>query len=323
MKLPLVSVVMSVYNGQEYLNLAIDSILLQSHKNLEFIVVDDGSTDHSAHIIKGYKDSRIRYIHQHNKGLSAALNIGIAKASGEYIARMDADDISYPRRIEKQVQFLEQNRRVGMVGTSFDLIDVHGYITGQSYHLDRDQDLNLEFLLRNPFGHGTVMIRRAILASVGGYDNKQPIEDYELWWRTAKKYEVANLPEQLYGYRILASSMSKSGSAKRQEPITKLTGRIWSESSIPRLTASDFRSGINHYKKLGPGYEEQYLYMHCALTSGLLKMGYRRHGLANLSRLLFIPGTARAFKDFRMDPFSHNYNLPIVQRLADRKRSST
>src|SRR5438270_5027187 len=118
MKEPLVSVVMTVYNAQEYLNMAIDSILNQTYRNLEFIIIDDGSTDNSGHIIEAYNDSRIKYTPQKNRGLAAALNKGIGVARGKYIARMDHDDISYRTRLEKQVEFLENNKGVAMVGAS-------------------------------------------------------------------------------------------------------------------------------------------------------------------------------------------------------------
>src|SRR5437868_7347070 len=143
---PLVSVIMTVYNAQEYLNMAVDSILNQTYKNLEFIIINDGSTDNSGHIIEAYNDPRIKYIPQKNQGLAAALNKGIGLAKGKYIARMDHDDISYQMRLEKQVEFMEDNREVAMAGTSFDLIDSDSGIIGSSYHLDRGQDIKIEFL---------------------------------------------------------------------------------------------------------------------------------------------------------------------------------
>src|SRR5205085_2404210 len=99
---------------------------------------------------------------------------------------------------------------------------------------------------RNPFGHGTVVIRRQVIENVGDYDINQPVEDYELWWRVAQRYKVANIPEQLYGYRVLPYGMSHGGSAERQEPITKLMERIWSESKTPKLSTSEFIATLNH-----------------------------------------------------------------------------
>jgi glycosyltransferase involved in cell wall biosynthesis len=316
MKKPLVSVVMAVYNAQEYLNIAVDSILLQTYRNFELIIVDDGSTDHTRSIINAYSDPRIKYAHQKNNGQPAALNKGIMTARGEYIARMDADDISYPTRLERQVEFLEAAKNIAMVGTCHDFIDEDSGIFGQVYYLDRNQDIQIEFMVRNPFAHGTVMIRRQVLIDVGGYDASQPIEDYELWWRVAKKHQVTNIAELLYGYRVLPSGISHSGSDQRQQPITKMMAKIWSDSKIPSLTTSEFIEALNHYRDLGPLYREQYLYMLCAFTAGLYKMGFYKETLNNLTKLLRVRGSVKVFKDFRKRPFSHNYNFGIIKSLS-------
>ncbi len=109
MKTPKVSVLMTVYNGQEYLNIAIDSILKQTFKDFELIIMDDGSTDNTRFVVENYNDKRIVYVYQDNQGQAAALNNGIQIARGDYIARMDADDISYKNRLELQVKFLDDN----------------------------------------------------------------------------------------------------------------------------------------------------------------------------------------------------------------------
>ena len=113
---PLISVVMSVYNGEKYLKRSIDSILNQTFKDFEFIIINDGSTDKSLEIIKSYDDDRIVLIDQENKGLTKSLNIGIKTASGKYIARQDADDVSLPDRLKKQVDFLEVREDVVLLG---------------------------------------------------------------------------------------------------------------------------------------------------------------------------------------------------------------
>ena len=115
---PLVSVVLSVYNAEKHIVEAIESILTQSYKNFEFIIIDDGSTDGSLEIIKSYDDERIILISRENKGLIASLNEGIEQAKGKYIARMDADDISLSSRFEEQVTFMEMHEEVGICGTT-------------------------------------------------------------------------------------------------------------------------------------------------------------------------------------------------------------
>lgn len=116
-KCPQISVIMSVYNGEKYLREAIDSILNQTFTHFEFIIVNDGSTDKSLNIIKSYNGSRIILVQQENKGLAAALNEGIKIAKGKYIAMMDADDISLPTRLEKQIQFMEAHPEYVAIGS--------------------------------------------------------------------------------------------------------------------------------------------------------------------------------------------------------------
>ena len=137
MNLPLVSVIMSVYNGEKYLVQAIDSILNQTYQNFEFIIIDDCSTDNSSHILQEYakKDSRIKIIKKEKnigiKGFIENLNLGISIAEGKYIARMDADDISLPERFQKQVTFLENNPEIFMVGAQIDFINEKNEIIGE------------------------------------------------------------------------------------------------------------------------------------------------------------------------------------------------
>src|SRR6266404_493601 len=307
MKRPLVSVVMAVYNAQEFLNIAIDSILLQTYKNLELVVVDDGSTDNSVHIIKNYSDRRLKYIYQKNQGLAAALNTGIRAAMGKYIARMDADDISDSSRLEKQVKFLEKNKDVGLVGTSFYMIDENGGVIDHSYNLDRPQDLRAEIFVRNPFGHGTVMLRRRAIDSIGFYNTVEPIEDYEMWWRVTQKFKTANLPEDLYSWRIVASGMSHGSSDKRQPFITSLMKKIWQQTKLPSMSLSQIKEGLTHYQSEGTAYHEQYLYMLAALYLSAVKMNRRLYASKLLVKLLLADKSFReAITELRRNPRSHN-----------------
>ncbi len=308
MKQPLVSVVMAVYNGQEYLNIAIDSILQQTYKNLELVIVDDGSTDNSSAIIANYSEPRIRYIHQANQGLASALNHGINQSKGDYIARMDCDDISYPTRLTQQVNFLEKNKNVALVGTSFDLIDLDGCIIDRSIHLDMTSDLRTEFLVRNPFGHGTVMVRKQVLKTIGSYDTSQPIEDYELWWRIAQQYPVASIAKQLYGWRVNPSSISHGHNIKRQREIRQLMKAMWNKELSTISKAMAVKS-FTHYKKLGPKYQEQYTYFIAALCYAFWQKKYYVKASKLYSILIRLPGGRTAYKDIKKNPRSHNYNL--------------
>lgn len=211
---PKVSVLLPVYNGQDYLAEAIDSILSQSFSDFELIIINDGSSDGSVAIIEKLDDPRIRFYQQSNKGLAATLNRGISLAIGEYIARQDQDDVSLPFRLEKQVAFLDANPEVGMVGASAEIWVGNERTNRFLRHPADDAALKFGLLFDNHFVHSSVMIRRSVFESVGEYSedsSRQPPEDYELWSRVMKKYKLANLPEVLLAYREVEGSMSRAG----------------------------------------------------------------------------------------------------------------
>jgi glycosyltransferase involved in cell wall biosynthesis len=211
---PTVSVIMPVYNGADYLREALDSIFAQTFEQFELIVIDDGSTDSSEEILKQYSDSRLRLFFQPNSGLAATLNRGIELAQGQYIARMDQDDISRPERFAKQVAFLEKNPRCALLGTWAEIWEVRVKTERIHAHPTDNATLRFELLFNNPFAHSSVMLRREAVMQVGGYStdpSRQPPEDYELWSRLARHYELANLPEVLHIYREIPRSMSRAG----------------------------------------------------------------------------------------------------------------
>ena len=206
---PHVSVVMSVYNAEEYLAEAIEGILNQTYDTFEFIIINDGSTDKSLVVMKKFaaKDKRIRVVDQPNKGLVVSLNRGLKLARGKYVARQDADDISDKNRLEEQYRFLEANPEVGMLGSNYYVIDSFG---NKLFHTDvftHPEDLKLAEILFNQFGHGSVMLRKTTLDKTGGY-RKCIAEDFDLWTRINRVAKIANLKEPLYMWRSAASGLS-------------------------------------------------------------------------------------------------------------------
>lgn len=204
---PLVSVLMPVYNAQAYIKEAIDSILNQTYTNFEFIIINDGSLDNSVDIIRHYADPRIVFIdNQDNKGLVTVLNHGLDIAKGKYIARMDADDISLPNRLEKQVSFMERHSKVGVLGSWF-------HIFGGGF--DRIETKlrypTLKDMIKtSPVGHPTAMFRKSVFDKYHvRYDDKwKYAEDYELWIRANKYTQIANLQEVLLEYRWSGDNVS-------------------------------------------------------------------------------------------------------------------
>lgn len=205
-----VSVVMSVYNGEKYLCEAIESILNQTFTYFEFIIIDDGSSDRSANIVKSYIDSRIVFIQQKNSGLATALNRGIKIAKGKYIARMDADDRSHPERLLRQVAFMNNNPSCVVLGTQA-VVMTEEEEELYSTKLPADNESIKAFLpLRNPFYHGAVMFNKNVFQKAGGYseDAIHFIEDSLLWNRLSAFGEMYNLKESYFYYRLIPDSLS-------------------------------------------------------------------------------------------------------------------
>ena len=220
MKDPRVSVVMSVHNEERYVSKAIQSILEQTFADFEFIIIDDGSADRTTSILTAYqqKDARIRVLrHQLKKGLAQSLNEGIRIARGRYIARMDADDISLPTRFEKQVAFLDTHPKVGLVGTLCYEIDEKDAIVRKWSLPSNPSDLKKALLRFNPLIHTSVMIRKEVFNEIGYYNEKlRYSQDYELWLRISRNYEIANLPEPLVMLRVdLEKALKKNEEARK------------------------------------------------------------------------------------------------------------
>ena len=201
------TVLMPVYNGQRFLREAIESILVQTLSDFEFLIINDGSTDSSREIILSFDDPRIRLVdNPTNTGLTKSLNRGLRLSKGEYIARQDSDDISYPKRLEREVQFLDTHPEVALLGTSARAIDEKG--KPQKVNLLRIPvsllAIRWYLMFQNPFIHSSVMFRRNIIyEKLSGYDESfRRAQDYELWSRTARSYKVENLSDVLIDHRF-------------------------------------------------------------------------------------------------------------------------
>ncbi|MEK7594259.1 MAG: glycosyltransferase [Patescibacteria group bacterium] len=229
MKTLQVSVVMSVYNGEAFLRDAIDSILAQTYKDFEFVIVNDGSTDGSESIIKSYNDPRIKLFSQDNEGLVAGLNKGIEQSSGEYIARQDADDMSEPTRLQKQLGLLQADEELVIVGSSMKVMDGAGKVLHEHRVLLNDPELEQELLIRSPFAHGSVVFRKSAYDKAGGYTQDEwPAEDYGLWLRMASFGKFANVDEPLYVYRDNAAGISAQNSTQQDGKRDALRLKAWS-----------------------------------------------------------------------------------------------
>lgn len=197
---------MAVYNGAEFVDAAVRSILAQSYTDFEFVIVDDGSTDRTREIIGSFQDERIRLVNAQHEGLTAALNRGVLVSRGVLIARMDADDVALSDRFAIQVAYLEANPKIGVVCSDVSIIDGNGIVLSCHSMGRWDTDtLRASLLFRKaakPIIHPSVMMRREVWDSLGGYRKFDYAEDFDLWLRACDRFEFAHIPEPLLLYRI-------------------------------------------------------------------------------------------------------------------------
>lgn len=248
---PMISVVMSVYNGEKYLRESVDSILNQTYKNFEFIIINDGSNDASLDILGEYqsRDNRLLIVNQENIGLTRSLNRAIKLTTSQYIARHDADDTCEASRLEKQLRYMESHPEVAVVGCLADVFDTNGAI-----HRSTDPKFKLSpsgikryLAKKNLFMHGSAMMRKSCLAKVGFYrEFFRHSQDYDLWLRLSQYFDLAILPEHLYQYRITveAVSVSRYHTQKQYAELAR------------KLHAEQLATGKDSYDKLVSSYPD-------------------------------------------------------------------
>lgn len=226
---PKITVVMPVYNGEKYLDMAINSILNQTFTDFELIMVDDSSTDNSVKIINSYQDQRIKLIKNNvNLGIPKSRNKCLQESLGEYVAFLDCDDYAYPSRLAEQFEFMEKNPDFGMVGSWVELMDENSDFTGEVWKMEEpEQKIPCRLLFHNYFANSAVFVRRSALCDVEingqffkeDYPNAQ---DYDLWVRISKKFKVWNIQKVLIKYRVHSSGAS----VKAANLVEKLASRI-------------------------------------------------------------------------------------------------
>ncbi len=208
MHIPKISVVLPVFNSENFISSAIDSILNQTFQDFELIVINDGSTDSTAAIVENYrkKDSRVKVIGRENKGLIFSLNEGVARATGEWVARMDADDISHPRRFEIQIKYAIENS-ADICGCAVEYIGtVHGV---KRFYPLADDGIKMALAFGCPIAHPSVLLRRAVVDQCKYNIAAKLVEDYDLWIRLAmNNFKFVNCNEILLQYRIHNSQIS-------------------------------------------------------------------------------------------------------------------
>ena len=228
-RLPEVSVLMSVYNGEEYIRESIDSILKQTYSDFELIIVNDGSTDQTREIIEGYQDKRIKLFNfQENKGAGAALKFGLTQVNGKYIAKADSDDINHPERLYKQKIYLDNHSDIALVKTLLEYFPhneavansqrfnyIKNILEKQKNDIVTPEDIEEKLYWYCCIPHTTIMARTEVIKAIG-YEEMRICEDYKLFYQMNKKgFKMATIPEVLV--RIRVSEISVTAGAENQE----------------------------------------------------------------------------------------------------------
>jgi glycosyltransferase involved in cell wall biosynthesis len=246
--LPLVSVILPVYNAERFLRTAIESILNQTYRNLELIIVNDCSRDGSLSIAleMASRDKRVRVLsNPENIKLSRSLNRAIESSKGMYLARMDADDVSSPLRIERQVRVLEENQEIAIVGCNIAIIDETGQRIGHRNYYSSDDEIRKKIFFFSPFCHPAIMIRKQIIDQTGAYDHSyNPAEDYELYFRLGKMGKFHNIDEELFTYRIVSDSMTQGGTLNMERKTIEVRKKYANTPGYPMpMTAAIYNFG--------------------------------------------------------------------------------
>lgn len=222
---PRVSVVMPVYDGERHLREAIDSVLRQSYRDFELLVIDDGSSDGSRRVVQGYRDRRLRLLtNDPHRGLVETRNRGVEEARGEYLAWLDCDDLAVRGRLKAQVEYLDAHPEIGVLGAATATIDVEGRPTGTVYRYPLSPEAIPSVLLfHNFFAQSAVTIRRSALGEER-YRNYPGAEDYDLWVRLARKTRLWNLGRVLAKYRIHEKSITFARAVEIEGYVRQIAG---------------------------------------------------------------------------------------------------
>ncbi|MEO1350628.1 MAG: glycosyltransferase [Cyanobacteria bacterium J06635_15] len=264
---PIVSIIMTVYNGSPYLEESVKSVLIQSFNDFEFIIIDDCSTDNSWDLLSNYaiSDRRIRLLrNRQNMGLTKSLNRGLHLAQGKYIARQDADDVSLPTRFEKQIAWLESHPETVLISSEIQRIKPNGNFGKVTARACPADFLPWHLIFHNHLGgHSQVMFHRQPVLDLGGYNEAYRYsQDYELWCRLAQVGKLAVLPEALLNQRFHTGSISANKQSEQNALVLKqvtynieqLTGKtppLSTVENLHRLWSTDQDSKAHRFPESG------------------------------------------------------------------------
>jgi glycosyltransferase involved in cell wall biosynthesis len=270
---------MPVFNTEDYLAPALQSVLGQTFDDFEFIILDDGSTDRSVHVVQSFaeNDDRIRFFPLEHRGYVSLLRRGLNHCRGEFVARMDSDDISMPQRFEKQIAYLRENPDCVAVGSRVELIDPYGSRVEKPSHKTTHEEIEAELLKGVGWAlvHPSVMMRREALMRVGGYrEDLMVSEDLDLFLRLAEVGKLANLPDVLLQYRQHLGSVNYTKYEQQKAVKRQIVSDAYKRRGMPLPQGWAFRE-----RKMLPHPEQYRRWGWAALRSGNISVA-RRHAIS-------------------------------------------
>jgi glycosyltransferase involved in cell wall biosynthesis len=251
-----ISIIMPCYNESSYINAAIDSIIGQSFRNWELIIVDDASLDDTVQLIKTYQDSRIRlFCLKNNIGNYGARNFGLTKSRGKYVAMFDADDISLPDRLAVQYHYLESHRHVGCIGSNYRLIDHDGELVGKVTVNCSYSQFKLKMLLNNYMLQSSILVRRYLLSKHQiQYDEKfRYASDYHFVFQCSKYFHIHNIADTLVHYRLTPTGITKTKFLEQQQFAARIRLEVFQHYFSAILSAGDLEIIDSVFNRYGRG----------------------------------------------------------------------
>jgi glycosyltransferase involved in cell wall biosynthesis len=319
---PRISVLMPVYNAEKFLRQAVDSILEQTYGDFELIAIDDGSKDNSGKILDDYaaSDHRVRVFHQQNQGLVATLNRAIELSKGEYLARQDGDDVSFPLRFKQQVATLDAKADVVLVSGGFEVFDEEDEFLYREVLPTDDQDIKRAMYLRNPIGHGSVMFRREAAITAGLYsDQHGPTEDYELWSRLAKQGKFAAVEQAVYHWRVNPAGITSNSNQAMLKIMKGHIDRLWLDHTPPLISSQQLRQKgyyyFTAYRKRGVDMKNNMLADNAQIALKMMRRGQFWQGCRQLLAVAMVgrSGIRAVYHRLRV---VHQSSVDVIRKRA-------
>lgn len=291
---PLVSVIMATYNDEDFVEESIQSVLTQDFDDFEFIIINDGSTDKTPHILKkiASQDKRIRLVNQKNQGLVKSLNRALFMAEGEYIARIDGDDQWLPGKLSSQMNYLQKNPKTVIISGAREEFDLNSIPFNFVFTSHTHEQIMRTVTISNPFTHSSVVFKKNIALQCGGYPDMCPVEDYALFSQMLDYGQAYIVPYPIIRYRSNPNGISQKNHHKQVKMSDDLSKQIWEKHTPKVLSRAQLIKEINHLlnasitKEFGISLKHYFLFINTRIGYRMFKQGRKLDGIKQLINII-------------------------------------